>query len=114
MGVEDEREADVGRGVFGEEFVEEGGDGEAGGGGVEFEGALDGSIIFVPGGGLGDANQVFDGRVLPEAGVVDKDGFTVEEAGFPGGLERAWGVISMLERVLAEERTRPARTNRQW
>ena len=63
------------------------GDGNAGGGGVEFDGALDGFIFLVPGGGLGDADQIFEGGVVPEAGVVDEDGFAVEEAGGPGGLE---------------------------
>jgi hypothetical protein len=86
-GVEDEGEADVGRGEFSEEFVEEGGDGGAGGVGVEFDCAFDRSVVFVPGGGLGDADQVLDGGVFPEGGVVDEDGFAVEEAGGPGGLE---------------------------
>jgi len=50
-----------------------------------------GLVYFVPGGGLGDADQVFDGWVLPEAGVVNEDGFSVEEARFPGGLEGVGG-----------------------
>jgi len=60
-GVEDEGEADVGRVGFAEEFVEEAGDGGAGGVGVEFDGDFDGAFDLVPGGGLGDADQVFEG-----------------------------------------------------
>jgi hypothetical protein len=33
---------------------------------------------------LGDTNEVFEGWVLPQGGVVDEDGFAVEEAGVPG------------------------------
>ena len=91
-GVEDEGEADVGRGGFAEEFVRGGvnavddGDGAAGGCGVEFNGAFDGVFGTVPGGGLGDADQVFEGggpiyMGISEAGVVDEDGFAIEEAG---------------------------------
>ena len=38
-------------------------DGGAGAFGVEFDGAFDGTFGLVPGGGLGDADEVFEGRV---------------------------------------------------
>ena len=47
-GVEDDGEVDIGRGVFGEEIIKEGGDGEAWGGGVEFDGSLEGLVDLVP------------------------------------------------------------------
>ena len=45
---------------------------------------------------MGDADQVFEGGSpikmgIPEGGVVDEDGFAVEEAGGPGGLEGVMG-----------------------
>jgi len=55
-------------------------------------------IFFVPGGGLGDANQVLDGGG-PRGRRGDEDGFAVEEAGGPVGLEGLGGDFDVGEGV---------------
>ena len=54
------------------------------------------NLAVITGEGLGDADQDFEGRSpikmgIPEGGVVDEDGFAVEKAGGPGGLEGVRG-----------------------